>query len=144
MVVRIQHCFTVYTSTNIVQITVNACEVQINSLYPGCKWLIQCTECSCTCATVHTRLQFLAIQVFLIASVMYSGFMQPCNSSHTMGSHYLGYGLVLYTPIICHPVRILGNDYPGMGTVAKLHKSTVHGYMHAAWWYIYTYMGTCS
>ena len=34
---------------------------------------------------------------------MYSGFMQPCNSSHTMGSRCLGYGLVLYTPIIPYP-----------------------------------------
>ena len=69
----------------------------------------------------------LAIQAFLIsASVMYSGSMQPCNSSRTMGSRYLGYGLVLYTPIICHPVRILGNDHPGMGTVARLHKSTLY------------------
>ena len=105
VVVWIQHCFTVYISTNIVHFTVNTWEVQINSLYPGCKWLIQCTECSCTCAMVHTRLQFLAIQAFLIsASVMYSRFMQPCNSSHTTGSRYLGYGLVLYIPIICHPV----------------------------------------
>ena len=39
----------------------------------------------------------------------------------TMGSCYLGYGLVLYTPITCRPVRILGNDYPGLGTVARLH-----------------------
>ena len=77
---------------------------------------------------------------------MYSGFMQPCNSS--MVSRYLGYGLVLYKPIICHPVRILGNDYPGMGTVARLHKSSVHGCIHAAWWYICTWehvagMGIC-
>ena len=131
-------------------------EAQINSLYdtsrilhyyirlaghyPGWKWLIQCTVCSCTCAMVHTRLQFLAIQAFLIASVMYSRFMEPCNSSHTLGSRYLGYGLVLYTPIIlCHPVRILGNDYPGMGTVVRLHKSAVHGCMRAAWWYICTW-----
>ena len=57
-----------------------------------------------------------------------------------MGSCYLGYELVLYSPIIYHPVRILGNDYPGMGTVARLHKSAVHGCMHAAWWY----MGTCT
>ena len=140
MVVWIQHCYTVYTSTNIVHFSVNTCEVQINSLYPGCKWLIQCAECSCTCAMVHTRLQFLAIQAFLIsASVMLSGFLQPCNSSHTMGSHYLGYGLVLYTPIMCHPVHILGNDFPGMGTVARLHKSAIHGYMHAVWWYICTW-----
>ena len=41
------------------------------------------------------------------------------------GSRYLGYRLVLYTTIICQPVRILGNDYPGMGTVARLHKSAV-------------------
>ena len=41
-------------------------------------------------------------------------------------SRYLGYGLVLYTPSICHPVRILGNDYPGMETVARLHKSAVY------------------
>ena len=53
--------------------------------------------------------------------------MQPCNSSHTMGSRYQGYGLVLYTTIICHPVRILGNNYHGMGTVARLHKSAVTG-----------------
>ena len=98
---------------------------------------------------VHTRLQFLAIQAFLIsASVMYSGFMQLCNSSHTMGSRYVGYRLVLYTPIIYHPVCILGNDYPGMGTVARLHKSAVHGCMPAAWWYICTWehvagMGIC-
>ena len=98
------------------------------------------TVCSCTYGMVHTRLQFLAIQAFLIsASVMLSGFLQPCNSSHTMGSHYLGYGLVLYTPIMCHPVHILGNDYPGMGTVARLHKSAIHGYMHAVWWYICTW-----
>ena len=50
----------------------------------------------------------------------YSRFMQPCNSSHTMVSHYQGDGLVL-----CHPVSILGNDYPGMGTAVRLHKSTV-------------------
>ena len=31
-----------------------------------------------------------------------------------------------------------------MGTVARLHKSAVHGCMHAACWYIYMYMGTCS
>ena len=86
---------------------------------------------------------------FLIsASVMYSGFMQPCNSSATMGSRYLGYRLVLYTPSICHPVCILGNDYPGMGTVARLHKFTVYGCMHTAWWYICTWehvagMGIC-
>ena len=136
-----------YTSTNIVYFTVNTC----NSPYPRCKWPIQCTECSCTCAMVHTRLQFLPNQAFLIsASVMNSRLMQPCNSSHTMGSHYLGYELVLYTPIICHPVRILGNDYPGMGTrtVARLHKFAVHGCMHAAWWYICTWehvagMGIC-
>ena len=139
MVIRIQHCLTVYTSTNIVHLTVNTCKVQINSLYPGCKWLIQCTECSCTCATVHTRLQFLAIQVFLIASVMYSGFMQPCNSSRTMGGRCLGYGLALYTPITCHHVCILGNDCPGMGTVARLHKFTVIGCMHTAWWYIFVH-----
>ena len=65
--------------------------------------------------------------------------MQSCNSSHTMGNRCLGYGLVLYTPTICHPVRILGNDYPGMRTVARLHKSAVHGCMHAAWWYIGTW-----
>ena len=66
----------------------------------------------------------------------------------TMGSCYLGYGLVLYTPIIYYPVCILGNDYPGMGTVARLHKSAVHGCMHksavhgcmhAAWWYIFVH-----
>ena len=83
----------------------------------------------------YTRLQYLAIQAFFIStSVMNSGLMQPCNSSHTMGIRYLGYGLVLYTPIICHPVRILGNDYPGMGTVARLYKSAVHQCMRAAWW----------
>ena len=79
------------------------------------------------------------------ASVMYSGFMQPSNSSHTMGSCYLEYGLVLYSPIIYHPVRILGNDYPGMGTVARLlyacsmvvyictweHVRSLNGHMHA-------------
>ena len=98
---------------------------------------------------VHARLQYLPNQAFLIsASVMNSGFMQPCNSSHTMGSRFLGYELVLYTPIICHPVCILGNNYPGMGTVARLHKSAVHGCMHAAWWYISTWehvagMGIC-
>ena len=27
----------------------------------ACEWPIQRTECSCTCAMVHTRLQFLAI-----------------------------------------------------------------------------------
>ena len=43
--------------------------------------------------------------------------MQPCNSFHTTGSRFLGYRLVLYTTIICQPVHILGNDYPGMGTV---------------------------
>ena len=76
--------------------------------------------------------------------------MQPCNSSHTMDSCYLGYGLVLYSPIIYYPVRILGNDYPGMGTVARSHKSSVHGCMHAAWWYIFVHgnmyvarMGIC-
>ena len=51
--------------------------------------------------------------------------MQPCNGSHTMGSRYLGYRLVLYTPIICHPIRILGNDYPGMGIVVRLHEPAV-------------------
>ena len=56
--------------------------------------------------------------------------MQPCNSSHTMGSRYLRYGLVLYTAIICHPVPILGNDYPGIGTVARLHKSAVSADSH--------------
>ena len=47
----------------------------------------------------------------------------------------------VYTPII-HPVRILGYiiyDYSGMGTVASLSKSAVHGCMHAAWWYICTW-----
>ena len=72
---------------------------------------------------------------------MYSEFMQPCNSSHTMGSHYtvprIRTGTVLF--YYSHPVHILGNDYPGMGTVARLHKSTVYECMHAAGWYIFVH-----
>ena len=57
MAVWIQHCFTVYTSTNIVHFTVNTCEVQtpliqdVNGLY---------------------SVQSAAVQAFIIsASVMY-------------------------------------------------------------------------
>ena len=68
--------------------------------YCNCEKIVACI-CTlpwrCTCAMVHTRLQFLAIQAFLIStSVMYSRFMQPCNSCHTMGGRYLGHGLVLH------------------------------------------------
>ena len=47
--------------------------------------------------------------------------------------------LLLLLLLLYHPVGILGNDYPGMGTVARLHKSAVHGCMHAAWWYIFVH-----
>ena len=94
--------------------------------YQCCDLLLH--KISCPMSTFSTSSAILL--VFGVLSVLrylgYSGFMQLCNSSHTMGSRYLGYGLVLYTPTICHLVRILGNDYPGVGTVARLHKSHVH------------------
>ena len=54
------------------------------------KAYIQCTECSCTCAMVHTRLQFLAIQAFFIsASVMYMDVCMQhggiCTREHIAG-----------------------------------------------------------
>ena len=71
MAVWIQHCFTVYTSYK--HCTLHCQHLwSSNSLNPGCEWLIRRKECSCACAMLHTRLQFLAIQAFIIsASVMY-------------------------------------------------------------------------